>query len=34
VGDVAQWRTPLAQERSARIVDVLFQPEASGEYTI
>ena len=34
VGDVAQWRTPLAEERTARIVDVMFQPEANGEYTI
>jgi regulator of nucleoside diphosphate kinase len=34
VGDVAQWRTPLGGERMARIVEVLFQPEASGDYTI
>ena len=33
-GDVARWRTPVGQERMARIVDVLFQPEASGDYTI
>jgi regulator of nucleoside diphosphate kinase len=33
-GDVAQWRTPLGGERMARIVEVLFQPEASGDYTI
>lgn len=34
VGEVARWRTPLGEERTARIVDVLFQPEASGDYTI
>jgi regulator of nucleoside diphosphate kinase len=33
-GDVARWRTPVGQERMARIVDVLFQPEASGDYTL
>jgi regulator of nucleoside diphosphate kinase len=34
VGDVTRWRTPLGEERTARIADVLFQPEASGDYTI
>ncbi len=34
VGDVARWRTPLGQERTARILEVLFQPEANGDYTI
>jgi regulator of nucleoside diphosphate kinase len=34
MGDVARWRTPLGGERMARIVEVLFQPEASGDYTI
>ena len=33
-GDVARWRTPVGQERMACIVDVLFQPEASGDYTL
>jgi regulator of nucleoside diphosphate kinase len=33
VGNVARWRTPLGEERWARIVEVLFQPEASGDYT-
>jgi regulator of nucleoside diphosphate kinase len=33
VGDMAAWRTPLGQERTGRIVQVLFQPEASGDYT-
>lgn len=34
VGGIARWRTPLGGERMARIVDVLFQPEASGDYTL
>jgi len=34
VVDVARWRTPVGQERMACIVDVLFQPEASGDYTL
>jgi regulator of nucleoside diphosphate kinase len=33
VGDVARWRTPLGEERLARVVQILFQPEASGDYT-
>jgi regulator of nucleoside diphosphate kinase len=33
VGDVARWRTPLGEERMARVVQILFQPEASGDYT-
>lgn len=32
VGDTAQWRTPGGQSGRARIVAVLFQPEASGDY--
>jgi len=32
-GDVAHWRTPRGDERIARILAVLFQPEASGDYT-
>jgi regulator of nucleoside diphosphate kinase len=32
-GDIARWRTPLGAERSARVLEVLFQPEASGDYT-
>ena len=31
-GDTARWRTPDGQEASAEIVEVLFQPEASGDY--
>jgi regulator of nucleoside diphosphate kinase len=33
VGDVAQWSTPRGEERMVRVVEVLFQPEASGDYT-
>ena len=33
-GDVARWHTPVGQERMACIVDVLFQPEASGDFTL
>jgi regulator of nucleoside diphosphate kinase len=32
VGEVARWRTPTGQEAAARIVAVLFQPEASGDF--
>lgn len=32
-GDTARWRTPLGEERTARVLEVLFQPEASGDYT-
>jgi regulator of nucleoside diphosphate kinase len=32
-GEVARWRTPAGEERTARVVEVLFQPEASGDYT-
>ena len=34
VDDVARWRTPLGEERTARILEVLFQPEANGDHTI
>jgi regulator of nucleoside diphosphate kinase len=33
-GDVARWATPHGEERTARVVEVLFQPEASGNYTL
>ena len=33
-GDVARWRTPHGEERTARIAEVLFQPEASGDFTL
>jgi regulator of nucleoside diphosphate kinase len=32
-GTLACWRMPNGVERSARVVAVLFQPEASGDYT-
>jgi regulator of nucleoside diphosphate kinase len=31
-GDVARWQPPSGDERRALIVEVLFQPEASGDY--
>lgn len=33
-GDVARWRTPQGDDGAARILAVLFQPEASGDYTL
>lgn len=33
VGDVARWRTP-AGERAAEVLEILFQPEASGDYSL
>ncbi len=33
VGSVARWRTPGGAPHSAEIVALLFQPEASGDYT-
>ena len=33
VGAVARWRTPNGDECMAEIVSLLFQPEASGDYT-
>ena len=32
VGHVARWTTPDGQAHSARIADMLFQPEATGDY--
>ncbi|SFP31166.1 GreA/GreB family elongation factor [Variovorax sp. 770b2] len=32
-GATARWRMPGGQESAARVVAVLFQPEASGDYT-
>jgi regulator of nucleoside diphosphate kinase len=34
VGDVARWPTPFGEERFARILEILFQPEASGDFTL
>lgn len=33
VGEIARWRTPAGQPGAARILALLFQPEASGDYT-
>lgn len=33
VGDTARWRLPNGEQRAAKVVAVLFQPEASGDYT-
>lgn len=33
VGAVAHWRTPNGEAYAARVDAVLFQPEASGDYT-
>jgi regulator of nucleoside diphosphate kinase len=34
VGSLARWSTPAGDERVAEIVAILFQPEASGDYTM
>ena len=34
LGAVAHWKTPAGDERSARVEEILFQPEASGQYTL
>ena len=33
VGEVCNWRLSNGQERSAQVDEILFQPEASGDYT-
>jgi regulator of nucleoside diphosphate kinase len=33
VGSVARWRTPVGEIGAAEVLAVLFQPEASGDYT-
>ncbi|MDP3810936.1 MAG: GreA/GreB family elongation factor [Hydrogenophaga sp.] len=33
VGAIARWRTPNGDECAAEIAELLFQPEASGDYT-
>ena len=33
VGTVARWPTPAGEEREAEILALLFQPEASGDYS-
>jgi regulator of nucleoside diphosphate kinase len=32
VGERARWRTPAGDERTAEVLAVIFQPEASGDY--
>ena len=34
VGTIARWRTPGGNEAGAEVVALLFQPEASGDYTL
>jgi regulator of nucleoside diphosphate kinase len=34
VGSVARWATPTGDEKAAEILAILFQPEASGDFTI
>jgi regulator of nucleoside diphosphate kinase len=34
VGCVARWSTPTGDERQAEIIAILFQPEASGDYSM
>jgi len=33
VGDLAHWRLPNGEARAAEVAAILFQPEASGDYT-
>ncbi len=33
LGDTARWRTPNGDVCEAEVVELLFQPEASGDYT-
>ncbi len=34
VGDIARWQTPSGEDGGAQVLSVLFQPEASGDYTM
>ncbi len=34
VGDVAHWTTPSGEGGGARVLSMVFQPEASGDYTL
>lgn len=34
VGDVARWQMPSGEDGGAQILSVLFQPEASGDYSL
>lgn len=33
VGATAEWKTPTGEEFGAKVIEVHFQPEASGDYT-
>ncbi|MEZ5635535.1 MAG: GreA/GreB family elongation factor [Burkholderiaceae bacterium] len=33
-GDIARWQTPSGEGVVAQVLSVLFQPEASGDYTL
>jgi regulator of nucleoside diphosphate kinase len=33
LGSIARWTTPTGDEKAAEIVRILFQPEASGDYS-
>ena len=33
-GAVARWKTPAGEEGSAQVEGILYQPEASGDYTV
>jgi len=33
-GQVARWSTPSGGERAAEVLAILFQPEASGDYSM
>jgi regulator of nucleoside diphosphate kinase len=34
VGTEAHWQTPDGRQHAVRLLDILFQPEASGHYTL
>ncbi|HNU10121.1 MAG TPA: GreA/GreB family elongation factor [Rubrivivax sp.] len=34
VGDVARWKTPDGEDHSATLLEIVYQPEASGNYTM
>jgi regulator of nucleoside diphosphate kinase len=33
-GQLARWSTPAGEERAAEVLAILFQPEASGDYSM
>jgi regulator of nucleoside diphosphate kinase len=33
VGAVARWQSPIGEPCAAEVLAILFQPEASGDYT-